>query len=317
MRRYWVIAPYDSKKPDIFETAWSYDLAHRTIAVGWKELVDIGRLSKDEITLRYRETYPHITNKGSITRDVNTLWNFLHEISIGDVIIARKGTKKTLGHGIVTGIPIYDVAAGKERVGNLTEDYYPYLIPVDWEISEITYPNIVFSFYTMYEIAEDKYKELIREVIPLEQKDEGSLVEQSAEFVLEKYLEDFIVTNFDTIFNGQLILYKDQDGGVGQQFPIVNSDGRQIGRIDILAKDTDSDNYMVIELKKGRESDQVVGQLLRYMGWVKENLCEATQEVKGLIICREIDERLAYAVAPITSIVQIKRYKVDFQLINT
>ena len=146
-RRYWVIAPYDSKKPETFQRAWSYDLAHGTIAVGWKELVDIGQLTKDEITLRYTETYPHITNKGSITRDVNTLWNFLHEISVGDAIIARKGTKKALGRGVVKGAPFYDVTAGKDRVGDPTEYYYPYLIPVEWEVSEITYPNIVFSLF--------------------------------------------------------------------------------------------------------------------------------------------------------------------------
>jgi len=318
MRRYWVIAPYDSTKPNVFETAWAYDVSHKTIAVGWRELVDIGSLSREEIEKQYREKYPQTTNKGSITRDVNTLWNFLHEVSIGDVIIARKGTKKIVGYGNVTGKPYYDIAAAKERVGNSTENYYPYLISVDWTVSEIVYPNIVFSFYTMYEIAEDKYKELIGDVIPPPaETDETYIGEQSTEFVLERYLEDFIVTNFDTIFDGQLIIYRDQDGGIGQQFPIVNSDGKQIGRIDILAKNKNSNNYTVIELKKGRESDQVVGQLLRYMGWVKENLCEGNQEVTGLIICRDIDERLVYAVSPISSIVQIKRYKMDFQLIST
>ena len=38
MPRYWVIAPCDSKKVELFETAWAYDLRHGTIAVGWTEL---------------------------------------------------------------------------------------------------------------------------------------------------------------------------------------------------------------------------------------------------------------------------------------
>jgi hypothetical protein len=48
---------------------------------------------------------------------------------------------------------------------------------------------------------------------------------------------------------------------------------------------------VVIELKKGRPSDQVVGQVLRYMGWVKKHLCTNGQAVKGLVICRDHDPK--------------------------
>lgn len=307
MPRYWVIAPYDSQKPDIFENAWSYDLKHNTIAVGWRELPDASELDKAELESKFKETFPHVTNKGNITRDVNTIWNFLHEISIGDIILARKGTKKLIGHGIVKGTPYYSVEAGRERVGNLTENYYPYLIPVEWEQKEISYPNIVFSFYTMYEIGEDKYKELIPK--------SDTPIEQSPEFVLEKYLEEFIISNFDKIFKSRLVLYRDPEGSFGQQF-IIDSEGKQIGRIDILAKDVESGNFVVIELKKGRESDQVIGQLLRYMGWVKENLCENNQNVTGYVICKDIDERLRLAVSMVADMIKIKRYKVDFELMD-
>lgn len=34
---------------------------------------------------------------------------------------------------------------------------------------------------------------------------------------------------------------------------------------------------MVVELKKGRVSGVVVGQIRRYMGYVKEELCEKTR----------------------------------------
>jgi hypothetical protein len=307
MLRYWIIAPYDSQKPDIFENAWSYDLKHNTIAVGWKELPDASKFDKNKLEEKFKETFPHVTNKGNITRDVNTIWNFLHEISIGDIILARKGTKKLIGKGIVKGTPFYDVTAGRERVGNLTENYYPYLIPVEWEQKDISYPDIVFSFYTMYEIGEDKYRELLP---PPE-----ATIQQSPEFVLEKYLEEFIISNFDKIFKNHLGLYKDTEGNIGQQF-IIDSEGKQIGRIDILAKDTQSGNFVVIELKKGRESDQVIGQLLRYMGWIKENLCEPNQEVKGYVVCKDIDERLRLAISIVADKIKIKRYKIDFQLID-
>ncbi len=41
----------------------------------------------------------------------------------------------------------------------------------------------------------------------------------------------------------------------------------------ILAVEPKTHSFVVIELKKGRPSDQVIGQVLRYMGWVKKNLC--------------------------------------------
>jgi len=306
MPRYWVIAPYDSQKTEIFENAWSYDLKHNTIAVGWRELPDASKLDKAELEAKFKEIFPQVTNKGNITRDVNTIWNFLHEISIGDYILARKGTKKLIGHGIVKGTPYYDVSAGKDRVGNLTENYYPYLIPVEWEQKDISYSDIVFSFYTMYEIDEEKYKELIPEPTP---------TEQLPEFVMEKYFEEFIIKNFDKIFKGRLTLYNDQEESKAQQRIMLDDENKQIGRLDLLAKDS-SGNFVVIELKKGKESDQVIGQLLRYMGWVKEKLCIDTQDVRGLIICKKIDSKLKYSLIPVADKISVKEYTMDFKLVD-
>ena len=39
----------------------------------------------------------------------------------------------------------------------------------------------------------------------------------------------------------------------------------EVGTIDILADEPDTNSLVVIELKKGRESDKVVGQTLRYI----------------------------------------------------
>jgi hypothetical protein len=68
-----------------------------------------------------------------------------------------------------------------------------------------------------------------------------------------------------------------------------------------------------MELKKGRPSDQVVGQILRYMGWVKKNLCTNGQAVKGLIICREQDPKLSFALEMTTNI-EVRYYSVSFKL---
>ena len=132
-------------------------------------------------------------------------------------------------------------------------------------------------------------------------------IEDPNAFVLEKYLEDFIVSNFDTIFRGELRIYEDAQGNDGQQYPT------DIGPIDILAFEPKLKSFVVIELKKGRPSDQVIGQLLRYMGWVKKSLCISGQAVKGLVICRDPDPKLSYALE-MTNNIDVRYYSVSFKL---
>src|SRR4030067_1655315 len=88
--------------------------------------------------------------------------------------------------------------------------------------------------------------------------------QNTMEFAMEKYLEEFIETNFSRInFGANIELYQGEEN-TGRQYPTP------IGNIDLLAVDKEKKEFVVIELKKGRSSDVVVGQILRYMGWVKE-----------------------------------------------
>lgn len=70
------------------------------------------------------------------------------------------------------------------------------------------------------------------------------------------------------------------------------------------------------ELKRGRTSDRAVGQVLRYMGWVRSNLIDPVDDVEGLIIVGlKEDPNLKYAISEIPK-VRFMMYKVDFQLID-
>jgi RecB family endonuclease NucS len=62
----------------------------------------------------------------------------------------------------------------------------------------------------------------------------------------------------------------------------------------------------VVELKKTKGTDQVVGQILRYMGWAREAYPENT--VRGIIIVGEKDDALRYALKA-TSGIEAKEFK--------
>ncbi len=134
----------------------------------------------------------------------------------------------------------------------------------------------------------------------------------SMEFAMEKYLEEFIAENFDKIdFGDKLELYQDeQDEEItGRQYHTP------IGIIDLLAIDGAKKEFVVIELKKGKGSDVVIGQILKYMGWVKENLAKSGHPVRGIIIAKDKDEKLEYALKLMPN-VNLFLYKVAFELIR-
>ena len=79
------------------------------------------------------------------------------------------------------------------------------------------------------------------------------------------------------------------------------------GRIDLLCADKKG-NLVVVELKRDASSDQVIGQLARYMGYVKENFAKG-KVVRGIIVAHEADERLRLAMAAVPN-VELKLYDV-------
>ena len=92
-------------------------------------------------------------------------------------------------------------------------------------------------------------------------------------------------------------------------------DTRNVGRIDLLCTDKNRD-FVVVETKKGKESDKVVGQIQRYMGWINRNLAKNGENVRGIIIVNEFDEGLDYAVS-VNENIQLKYYEVKFVVRNT
>jgi restriction system protein len=133
-------------------------------------------------------------------------------------------------------------------------------------------------------------------------------IEDPSVFALETHLEEFLVQNWEHTELGEKYKIYEEDGEiVGQQFPT------DTGPIDILAISKDDKELLVVELKKGRASDLVVGQIQRYMGYVKEELAEENQKVHGVIIAFEDDLKIQRALS-ITQNIGFYTYTVKFTL---
>jgi restriction system protein len=302
MPRYWVIAPVRSKPPELFDKVWQFDLANDVISIGWKRLGDVSKMNREELSEAVASGYTE-TRPATKTLYANMMWKFYHEIAPGDFLIARKGRKTLAAVGKVIQSAFY--APGT----NPAHDHANYL-KVSWQVQprDKVFPRIVFPMQTLAELSKEQFDNHVEgsgvELIPPEP---AEATEDPNAFVLEKYLEEFIVSNFDMIFKGELKIYEDAEGNDGQQYDT------DVGPIDILAVELKSKSFVVIELKKGRPSDKVVGQILRYMGWVKKNFCTTGQAVKGLLICRDPDLKLTYALE-MTNDIDVRYYSVSFKL---
>jgi hypothetical protein len=105
---------------------------------------------------------------------------------------------------------------------------------------------------------------------------------------LEQYLEDLLVEQWDTLPWADQLEYIDRQVNCGKQ-----------DRLDILARDRTSGDYVVIELKRDQGDDEVVGQVSRYMGWIKQRRADHEGVgVRGIIVAHKATDRLRSAVLP-------------------
>lgn len=115
----------------------------------------------------------------------------------------------------------------------------------------------------------------------------GAETDTPADFTLaiEKYLEDMLVDGWGSLAWTTPLDY------LGRQVPCAD-----LGFIDILAEDRGTGDFVVIELKRDRTDDEVVGQLSRYMGWVREHRADTLGVgVRGVIVVHVVTPKLRSA----------------------
>ncbi len=281
------------------------------IGAGWFENVDLSNkltekwrnFNKKYIPL-YLKKYPD-KNKIAAGLACGMLHTITKGINKGDIVLSPDGE-------------------GNYFVGEVIGDYeykkgeiLPHRRKVNWfsgkisreEMSEAL-KNSAGSIGTVSDIS--GYAQEIEKLLsgnkiqPITVNDET--IEEPSIFALEKHLEDFLVQNWEnTKLGEEYEIYKEDGNKIGQQFPT------DTGKIDILAISKDKKELLVVELKKGRASDAVVGQVQCYMGYVQDVLAEKGQKVKGVIIAFEDDDRIQRALS-VASNIDFYSYKINFKL---
>ncbi len=128
-------------------------------------------------------------------------------------------------------------------------------------------------------------------------------------FGLERHLHEFLRDNWDhTELGKDWALHREPgNSDAGYEYPTG------VGRIDLLAHHRTEPKWLIVELKRNQTGDQTLGQVMRYMGWVKRNLAQPNDAVNGLIIAYTADPALSYAVT-MSDIVELMLYQVYFEL---
>lgn len=255
----------------------------------------------------YLEAHPGKTRIGAGLACGN-LWTLAKGMQEGDLVMSPDGS-------------------GRYRVATVTGPYFhaasgvlPHRRPVAWSDHIVDKADLTDSFrksasslVTVVNITAylGELDHLLSGTAPPTLVSTDETVEDPVQFALEKHLEDFLVANWaQTDLGKEYDIYEENGERVGQQYPT------DTGPLDILAIRKDRKELLVVELKKGRASDAVVGQTLRYMGFVQDQLCEEGQTASGVIIALEDDQRIRRALE-VTPRVKFYRYEIKFKLLAT
>lgn len=147
-RRYWLYAPGENA------SRWEEFHEQGIMALDWDELGDLQELGdKKDITAAIKSQYQTETNP---TNNAKACFQFRDVISVGDIIIPKKGRQEYLGYGIVTSDYFFDD----------TRDQYWHCRKVDWKKKGVwveSQENIVLK--TLTDIT--PYPDYVRNLIDL------------------------------------------------------------------------------------------------------------------------------------------------------
>lgn len=259
---------------------------------------------RDDIKSIYKENRPDVTN-ASAGSAVGHIFRFIQTLSIGERVIVPQG-------------------AGKYMVGEIQSKYFyagdnepiPHRRKITWigSINQEDFSDqMVNSFRYIGTISDvSNYSEEIEALLSGDnfkvEKAQNKI--DQGEFSLEKHLEDFMIKNWSfTEFGHDYDLIIDEEGNsISQQYHT------EVGDIDILAVKKDGSEILIIELKKGKSSDAVVGQTLRYRTAIKKEIAEDHQSIRAIIITGKDDKKVRYSLESLGDMIEFMVYNLSFSL---
>lgn len=168
--------------------------------------------------------------------------------------------------------------------------------------------NIYKFYHFLYNFFPFQKTTIITELDVENDKEEITNEDEPFETLERDHYQTLIHRNFKRLFGDELNYYEpeyqNENNGHFQT--------EDAGTMDYLCLDKNN-NFVVIELKR-KGTDTTVGQILRYMGWVNENLCKQSQLVKGIILADKKDITMDYALK-IANSVEFRRIdlKIDIR----
>lgn len=148
------------------------------------------------------------------------------------------------------------------------------------------------------------------DTIKIQLGSKSDLADSIQDKIYEKEIEEYYVKNIELIDSELEVILQPS---YGRQF------STHIGPIDILCINKKTNEYVICELKRGQTSDETVGQLLRYMGWVYEHLANFESNVKGILVGSDFDKKLDYALLGVQNeniYNLIKKFNHPFSVLN-
>ena len=265
--------------------------------------------SKKAFIAKFRDMFlKHNPNKTKVSAELacGAVWTICKEIQKGDIVICPSGRNDKYLAGEVIGD--YSFWGGND---------FRHHRKVVWARKSFVGSHMSQGLRNLIDSGSDavnitNYAEELERLISGTSKPQltarNAPIEDASGFASEEDLEDFLVRHWASTELGQKYNIYEVDGKiVGQQFQV------DTGRIDILAISKDQKELLVIEIKQGKAKDAVVGQVLRYIGYVKEELAEPWQEVRGAIIASEDSERFKRALSA-TNNIDFYRYHFKFSV---
>ena len=120
---YWLLAPGEGA------SLWNDWFKEGIGGIGWNKMGNLANYASKESMVEY---LPKVLKDAGPVKVARMLWEFAHEMKIGDVVFAKRGVNKVCGWGIVNGNYQYDESRNP----------FHHLRKIDWKTStEITKPT--------------------------------------------------------------------------------------------------------------------------------------------------------------------------------